>query len=88
MSPLKKSFCGSAADLCPFPNSGVFAPSAQPPFTMCLRVKFYPPEPAALKEEITRYDPHAGAPSCFPTSSLQFSKINQQCKRCKIYQLQ
>uniref|UniRef100_A0A671WH95 FERM domain containing 5 n=1 Tax=Sparus aurata TaxID=8175 RepID=A0A671WH95_SPAAU len=29
--------------------------SAQPPFTMCLRVKFYPPDPAALKEEITRY---------------------------------
>ncbi|KAJ4938362.1 hypothetical protein JOQ06_002982 [Pogonophryne albipinna] len=28
---------------------------SQPPFTMCLRVKFYPPEPAALKEEITRY---------------------------------
>ncbi|XP_031712737.1 FERM domain-containing protein 5 isoform X3 [Anarrhichthys ocellatus] len=27
----------------------------QPPFTMCLRVKFYPPEPAYLKEEITRY---------------------------------
>ncbi|XP_058485196.1 FERM domain-containing protein 5-like [Solea solea] len=27
----------------------------QPPFTMCLRVKFYPPDPAALKEEITRY---------------------------------
>lgn len=23
---------------------------------MCLRVKFYPPDPAALKEEITRYD--------------------------------
>lgn len=22
---------------------------------MCLRVKFYPPDPAALKEEITRY---------------------------------
>lgn len=29
--------------------------SAQPPFTMCLRVKFYPPDPAALREEITRY---------------------------------
>ncbi|KAM6980135.1 FERM domain-containing protein 5 [Aplochiton taeniatus] len=28
---------------------------SQPPFTMCLRVKFYPPEPAALIEEITRY---------------------------------
>ncbi|XP_064785961.1 FERM domain-containing protein 5 isoform X3 [Oncorhynchus masou masou] len=26
---------------------------SQPPFTMCLRVKFYPPDPAALKEEIT-----------------------------------
>ncbi|XP_006628952.1 FERM domain-containing protein 5 isoform X1 [Lepisosteus oculatus] len=28
---------------------------SQPPFTMCFRVKFYPPDPAALKEEITRY---------------------------------
>uniref|UniRef100_H3D1C1 FERM domain-containing protein 5 n=1 Tax=Tetraodon nigroviridis TaxID=99883 RepID=H3D1C1_TETNG len=28
---------------------------SQPPFTMCLRVKFYPPDPVALKEEITRY---------------------------------
>uniref|UniRef100_A0A674NLL4 FERM domain-containing protein 5 n=3 Tax=Takifugu rubripes TaxID=31033 RepID=A0A674NLL4_TAKRU len=28
---------------------------SQPPFTMCLRVKFYPPDPAVLKEEITRY---------------------------------
>ncbi|XP_044000380.1 FERM domain-containing protein 5 [Gambusia affinis] len=28
---------------------------SQAPFTMCLRVKFYPPDPAALKEEITRY---------------------------------
>ncbi|KAM9754771.1 FERM domain-containing protein 5 isoform 3-T3 [Menidia menidia] len=28
---------------------------SQPPFTMCLRLKFYPPDPAALKEEITRY---------------------------------
>ncbi|XP_042631101.1 FERM domain-containing protein 5 isoform X3 [Cyprinus carpio] len=28
---------------------------SQPPFIMCLRVKFYPPDPAALKEEITRY---------------------------------
>ncbi|XP_051561162.1 FERM domain-containing protein 5-like isoform X3 [Myxocyprinus asiaticus] len=27
---------------------------SQPPYTMCLRVKFYPPDPAALKEEITR----------------------------------
>lgn len=31
-------------------------PPGQPPFTMCLRVKFYPPEPAFLKEEITRYE--------------------------------
>lgn len=29
-------------------------PAAQPPFTMCFRVKFYPTDPAALKEEITR----------------------------------
>ena len=28
--------------------------AAQPPFTMCFRVKFYPTDPAALKEEITR----------------------------------
>ncbi|TSL68230.1 FERM domain-containing protein 5 [Bagarius yarrelli] len=28
---------------------------SQPPFIMCLRVKFYPPDPVALKEEITRY---------------------------------
>ncbi|XP_073693221.1 LOW QUALITY PROTEIN: FERM domain-containing protein 5 [Garra rufa] len=28
---------------------------SQPPYTMCLRVKFYPPDPPALKEEITRY---------------------------------
>uniref|UniRef100_H3AFL8 FERM domain-containing protein 5 n=1 Tax=Latimeria chalumnae TaxID=7897 RepID=H3AFL8_LATCH len=28
---------------------------SQPPYTMCFRVKFYPPDPAALKEEITRY---------------------------------
>ncbi|XP_076012133.1 FERM domain-containing protein 5-like isoform X2 [Genypterus blacodes] len=28
---------------------------SQPPFTMCLRVKFYAPDPAALREEITRY---------------------------------
>ncbi|XP_056123277.1 FERM domain-containing protein 5 [Rhinichthys klamathensis goyatoka] len=28
---------------------------SQPPYTMCLRVKFYPPDPAALKEDITRY---------------------------------
>lgn len=28
--------------------------AAQPPFTMCFRVKFYPADPAALKEEITR----------------------------------
>lgn len=71
MSPLKKSFCGAAGDLCPLLNSGVFAPSAQPPFTMCLRVKFYPPEPAALKEEITRYDPRR----CWFLFSLVFSSI-------------
>ncbi|XP_066449078.1 FERM domain-containing protein 5 isoform X2 [Eleutherodactylus coqui] len=28
---------------------------ARPPFILCFRVKFYPPDPAALKEEITRY---------------------------------
>ncbi|OCT89875.1 hypothetical protein XELAEV_18018488mg [Xenopus laevis] len=28
---------------------------ARPPYVMCFRVKFYPPDPAALKEEITRY---------------------------------
>ncbi|XP_077328777.1 FERM domain-containing protein 5 [Lithobates pipiens] len=28
---------------------------SRPPFIMCFRVKFYPPDPAALKEEITRY---------------------------------
>lgn len=39
-----------------FLNVLFWFPAAQPPFTMCLRVKFYPPEPAALKEEITRYD--------------------------------
>lgn len=33
----------------------MFYVPAQPPYTMCLRVKFYPPDPAALKEEITRY---------------------------------
>lgn len=33
----------------------IFCVLAQPPYTMCLRVKFYPPDPAALKEEITRY---------------------------------
>lgn len=77
----------SAGDLGPFLDAGVFAPSAQPPFTMCLRVKFYPPEPAALKEEITRYDPH-WCPSCFPSSSLQLcSEMNQQRQRCNIYEL-
>ncbi|XP_075437851.1 FERM domain-containing protein 5 isoform X2 [Ascaphus truei] len=28
---------------------------ARPPLILCFRVKFYPPDPAALKEEITRY---------------------------------
>ncbi|XP_059495258.1 FERM domain-containing protein 5-like isoform X2 [Stegostoma tigrinum] len=28
---------------------------SQPPYTMCFRVKFYPTDPSALKEEITRY---------------------------------
>ncbi|XP_032906355.1 FERM domain-containing protein 5 isoform X2 [Amblyraja radiata] len=28
---------------------------SQPPYTMCFRVKFYPTDPATLKEEITRY---------------------------------
>ncbi|XP_018110037.1 FERM domain-containing protein 5 [Xenopus laevis] len=28
---------------------------ARPPYVLCFRVKFYPPDPAALKEEITRY---------------------------------
>ncbi|XP_053574438.1 FERM domain-containing protein 5 isoform X1 [Bombina bombina] len=28
---------------------------ARPPYILCFRVKFYPPDPAALKEEITRY---------------------------------
>ncbi|NXT81369.1 FRMD5 protein, partial [Zapornia atra] len=41
----------------PAPSRGDTAalPAAQPPFTMCFRVKFYPTDPAALKEEITRY---------------------------------
>ncbi|XP_036068275.1 FERM domain-containing protein 5 isoform X2 [Oryzias melastigma] len=38
-----------------FTKSIVKQMKAQPPFTLCLRVKFYPPDPAALKEEITRY---------------------------------
>ncbi|KAJ0069679.1 hypothetical protein NL108_011964 [Boleophthalmus pectinirostris] len=38
-----------------FPKSIAKQMKSQPPFTMCLRVKFYPPEPAALKEEISRY---------------------------------
>lgn len=36
-------------------STWIFCVLAQPPYTMCLRVKFYPPDPAALKEEITRY---------------------------------
>lgn len=35
-------------------GDGAAVPTAQPPFTMCFRVKFYPTDPAALKEEITR----------------------------------
>ncbi|XP_063268777.1 FERM domain-containing protein 5 isoform X2 [Prinia subflava] len=38
-----------------FTKSVVKQMRAQPPFTMCFRVKFYPMDPAALKEEITRY---------------------------------
>ncbi|XP_035484755.1 FERM domain-containing protein 5-like [Scophthalmus maximus] len=38
-----------------FPKSIAKQMKSQPPFTMCLRVKFYPPNPAALREEITRY---------------------------------
>nr|XP_023474392.1 FERM domain-containing protein 5 isoform X2 [Equus caballus] len=37
------------------PDGHLFFSAAQPPFTMCFRVKFYPADPAALKEEITRY---------------------------------
>ncbi|TRZ05093.1 hypothetical protein HGM15179_022014, partial [Zosterops borbonicus] len=37
-----------------FTKSVVKQMRAQPPFTMCFRVKFYPTDPAALKEEITR----------------------------------
>ncbi|KAF4792564.1 FERM domain-containing protein 5 [Turdus rufiventris] len=36
-----------------FTKSVVKQMRAQPPFTMCFRVKFYPTDPAALKEEIT-----------------------------------
>lgn len=36
-------------------STWMFYVLAQPPYTMCLRVKFYPPDPPALKEEITRY---------------------------------
>lgn len=43
---------GSCYD--PNKNTDVCFLPAQPPFTMCLRVKFYPPDPAALREEITR----------------------------------
>ncbi|XP_062998829.1 FERM domain-containing protein 5 isoform X2 [Elgaria multicarinata webbii] len=38
-----------------FTKSVVKQIRSQPPFTMCFRVKFYPTDPAALKEEITRY---------------------------------
>uniref|UniRef100_A0A3P8W628 FERM domain-containing protein 5 n=1 Tax=Cynoglossus semilaevis TaxID=244447 RepID=A0A3P8W628_CYNSE len=38
-----------------FPKSIAKQMKSQPPFTMCLRVKFYPPDPAVLREEITRY---------------------------------
>ncbi|CAK6432292.1 unnamed protein product [Pipistrellus nathusii] len=38
-----------------FTKSVVKQLRSQPPFTMCFRVKFYPTDPAALKEEITRY---------------------------------
>ncbi|XP_069910953.1 FERM domain-containing protein 5 [Oryctolagus cuniculus] len=37
-----------------FTKSVVKQLRSQPPFTMCFRVKFYPADPAALKEEITR----------------------------------
>uniref|UniRef100_A0A2K6SY59 FERM domain containing 5 n=1 Tax=Saimiri boliviensis boliviensis TaxID=39432 RepID=A0A2K6SY59_SAIBB len=36
-----------------FTKSVVKQLRSQPPFTMCFRVKFYPADPAALKEEIT-----------------------------------
>uniref|UniRef100_A0A3P8W641 FERM domain containing 5 n=1 Tax=Cynoglossus semilaevis TaxID=244447 RepID=A0A3P8W641_CYNSE len=39
-----------------FPKSIAKQMKSQPPFTMCLRVKFYPPDPAVLREEITRWD--------------------------------
>ncbi|XP_054421454.1 FERM domain-containing protein 5 isoform X1 [Pteronotus mesoamericanus] len=44
-------------DPSPTPGEGGMkrASCTQPPFTMCFRVKFYPADPAALKEEITRY---------------------------------
>ncbi|XP_038606636.1 FERM domain-containing protein 5 isoform X1 [Tachyglossus aculeatus] len=38
-----------------FTKSVVKQIRSQPPFTMCFRVKFYPADPAALREEITRY---------------------------------
>uniref|UniRef100_A0A4X2KAT6 FERM domain-containing protein 5 n=1 Tax=Vombatus ursinus TaxID=29139 RepID=A0A4X2KAT6_VOMUR len=38
-----------------FTKSVVKQLRSQPPFTMCFRVKFYPADPAALREEITRY---------------------------------
>ncbi|VTJ70208.1 Hypothetical predicted protein, partial [Marmota monax] len=39
-----------------FTKSVVKQLRSQPPFTMCFRVKFYPADPAALKEEITSDD--------------------------------
>ncbi|XP_069480292.1 FERM domain-containing protein 5 [Ambystoma mexicanum] len=38
-----------------FTKSIVKQMRSQPPYTMCFRVKFYPTDPAALREEITRY---------------------------------
>nr|XP_033775578.1 FERM domain-containing protein 5 isoform X1 [Geotrypetes seraphini] len=38
-----------------FTKSVVKQMRSQPPYTMCFRVKFYPTDPSALKEEITRY---------------------------------
>ncbi|XP_030046334.1 FERM domain-containing protein 5 isoform X2 [Microcaecilia unicolor] len=38
-----------------FTKSVVKQMRSQPPYSMCFRVKFYPTDPSALKEEITRY---------------------------------
>ena len=54
---------------------------------MCLRVKFYPPEPAALKEEITRYD-HLLlflAPSFFPNVCCQTFNKGKRASFLKHY---